>query len=199
MKTLVGRARATRVRERPRRGDAGAELRGDDINERANFASGGAAPVDSHEFGMSPYGCRHMAGNVAEWCVNEQPEGFTATGGSWESPPYVFSRYGALPSFYVSDKHGFRCVVTLAGASGNDQGAMRVRPEDDVPEYERTTAAEFAAILRFYATTRRRSTRRSSTTETDEWRREKIAFNGAGDDAPSPTSICRSTSRGPYM
>src|SRR5262249_6158924 len=48
----------------------------DALDARANFQGRGTMPVSSMEFGMSPYGCYHMAGNVAEWCVNAISGGF---------------------------------------------------------------------------------------------------------------------------
>jgi len=32
--------------------------------------------VDSMPDGASPFGCLHMAGNVAEWCLDSYDEGF---------------------------------------------------------------------------------------------------------------------------
>src|SRR5262249_18323361 len=43
---------------------------------RANLPGRGAVAVDQFEFGISPYGCYNMAGNVAEWCVNKWGDDF---------------------------------------------------------------------------------------------------------------------------
>ncbi len=56
------------------------------VERRANFGGRGTLPVESLEFGLSPFGCYHMAGNVAEWCRNPSDEGFATAGGSWERP-----------------------------------------------------------------------------------------------------------------
>ncbi len=76
------------------------------IERRANFSGRGTMPVDSLEFGLSPFGCYHMAGNVAEWCRNDSPEGFIVTGGSWEDPPYLFGNYGPYPGSYSFQQSG---------------------------------------------------------------------------------------------
>ena len=125
-----------------------------------------------------------MAGNVADWCANEQPgrlHGRAARG----SRAYVFGRYGALPNFYASDKHGFRCVVTLAGAWAAIRARCSSARRTTCP-YEPRTGAEFAAILRFYATTRRRSTRRSSRRARPTVAARENRFNGGATSAPSP-------------
>jgi iron(II)-dependent oxidoreductase len=88
------------------------------------------AAVNSGEEGQSPFGVRHMAGNVAEWVQDwfgfdyysimpeRNPKGPTtgrykgARGGSWKSHPNLLrtaSRNGALPD-QRSATIGFRCA-----------------------------------------------------------------------------------------
>jgi iron(II)-dependent oxidoreductase len=87
-------------------------------------------PVGSGEEGASPYGARHMAGNVAEWVQDwfgfdyyaitpdRNPAGPSnsrykgARGGSWKSKPMMLrtaTRSGALPD-QRSPTLGFRCA-----------------------------------------------------------------------------------------
>ena len=89
---------------------------------RANFEGKGTLAVNEYEFGISPYGCYNMAGNVKEWCLNEVSSGYISTGGSWKDPYYVFAYYGVHSGFYSSSLLGFRCVRN--SASGKiDQSA----------------------------------------------------------------------------
>lgn len=88
------------------------------------------AAVNSGEEGQSPYGARHMAGNIAEWVQDwlgidyyvimpeRNPRGPTAgryksvRGGSWRSDPAVLraaTRNGAVPD-QRSPTIGFRCA-----------------------------------------------------------------------------------------
>src|SRR5207247_6435622 len=53
---------------------------GETNEHRANFEGQGTVPVASMEFGMSSYGCYHMAGNVSEWCLNKRSSGFITSG-----------------------------------------------------------------------------------------------------------------------
>jgi iron(II)-dependent oxidoreductase len=88
------------------------------------------AAVNSGEEGQSPYGARHMAGNIAEWVQDwfgidyyvimpeRNPRGSTAgryksvRGGSWKSNPSLLrsaTRNGAVPDQRASTI-GFRCA-----------------------------------------------------------------------------------------
>jgi iron(II)-dependent oxidoreductase len=88
------------------------------------------AAVDSGEEGQSPYGARHMAGNIAEWVQDwfgtdsyvimpeRNPKGPTAgrykvvRGGSWRSNPNVLraaTRNGAVPD-QRAPTLGLRCA-----------------------------------------------------------------------------------------
>ena len=168
------------------------------IESRANFASRGPAPVQSFEFGASPYGAYNMAGNVAEWLLNPQAEGFTAAGGSWGDPPYMFGNYGAYPGFYSSDKLGFRCAFNSANGPG-DQGAMRFSPKD-VPTFSRTTQADLSGWLNYYRydeTPLEPST--VEAVETDEWRREKISYAGADDERAMAYLYLPKSSQKPFQ
>jgi len=88
------------------------------------------AAVDSGEEGQSPYGARHMAGNIAEWVQDwfgidyyvtmpeRNPKGpatgryKSVRGGSWKSNPNVLraaTRNGAVPD-QRAPTLGFRCA-----------------------------------------------------------------------------------------
>jgi serine/threonine protein kinase/formylglycine-generating enzyme required for sulfatase activity len=155
------------------------------LTHRANFKSSGTLPVDSMEFGMSPFGCFNMAGNVSEWCLNQRGDGFVASGGSWDDLFYLFGFHGAYPGFYSSNKLGFRCVKIAPGpASGTsyDQGAMRLS-EGDIPSYTPVSEPDFKALLSHYRYEKTPlEAQVIESSETAEWRREKIAYIGAGGD-----------------
>lgn len=155
---------------------------GGTVEGRANFRSSGTMPVDSFEFGISPFGCHHMAGNVSEWCLNEATEGFLTAGGSWGDLSYLFGYFGTFPAFYSSNKLGFRCVVNSADAK-SDQGAARIDTSKQVPIYEPTTEAVFKSMLSHYLYDRSSlNAEIIEVKETDEWRREKITYLGANDE-----------------
>ena len=82
---------------------------------RANFKEAGTMPVDSFEFGMSPYGCADMVGNVSEWCLEDYPgksPSKVIRGGSFRDKEWVTttSRWYERPDVN-NITVGFRCVT----------------------------------------------------------------------------------------
>jgi formylglycine-generating enzyme required for sulfatase activity len=152
----------------------------DDVEERANFKHRGTVPVDTMEFGMSPFGCHHMAGNVAEWCLNRRPEGFSVTGGSWQDHLTIFGSYGQYPGFESKDYLGFRCARTVGPAAG-DQGGMPIIDEDPDPPLRLVSKERFEEMLSHYRyDPTPLDPQVVEVKETNDWRREKVTFVGAG-------------------
>jgi formylglycine-generating enzyme required for sulfatase activity/predicted esterase len=152
------------------------------VEGRANFKSGGTAPVGQFEFGISPFGCHDMAGNVAEWCSNETSQGFVTAGASWDDQAYLFPYIGELPGFNNSNKLGFRCAMP-AGELRGDQGAMKFETTNPAPVYWTVSDAEFQPLLGYYRyDASPLDARVGDVTETGEWRREKITYLGAQEE-----------------
>ena len=166
------------------------------VEQRANFGGRGTLPAESLEFGLSPFGCYQMAGNVAEWCRNPFDEGFATTGGSWGDPPYQFSNYGTFPGSYSSGKLGFRCVRNAPGVTG-DQGAMPLHAVAAIPVYKPAGEASFRVWQEQYYRYRiRRSTRRllkSKRLKTGGARKSPTSVRRVS--ALSLISTCRSSMR----
>jgi formylglycine-generating enzyme required for sulfatase activity len=81
------------------------------IDDRSNFGMVGSTPVDQHRFGLSPYGCYDMAGNVREWLQEQAADGrFSVLGGSWQDPTYMFSTPNVerFPPGLANEAVGFR-------------------------------------------------------------------------------------------
>lgn len=163
---------------------------------RANCSSSGTLPVGSLEFGLSPFGCHDMAGNVAEWCRNETSEGFVTSGGSWGQPIYLFGYYGPYPGFSSSGQLGFRCVWSVA----EDESALAVNLDNEVPQYqpepEETVRAWFSQYDGSSAPLDDRVVDRQ---ETAAWWREKIAFIGADDEQAFAYLYLPKNAKPPYQ
>jgi Serine/threonine protein kinase len=159
----------------------GDQFPGDSFKDRANFDNAGTVPVNGDEFGISEYGAYNMAGNVSEWVLNEGADGYFATGGAWGEPPYTFSYFGVYPGLFESSKRGFRCVRLATADQAADQGGAKLQKDLTVQSYERTTDAQFREIARVYDYAKTPlDAEVIEAVEAPDWRREKIAFNGAG-------------------
>lgn len=152
------------------------------IVHRANFKGKSTTSVRSYTFGLSPFGCYNMAGNVKEWCLNEAPNGYFTAGGSWQDPSYLFANYGIFPSFYSSNALGFRCV-RAASDTAIEQSAMKINVERRTPSYTPVDAATFRSFLSFYHyDTRPLQAELLETKETPDWTRQKVSFAGRPDE-----------------
>ena len=152
---------------------------GDTLAHHANFENAGTMPVTSAEFGMSPFGAYNMAGNVSEWTLNDISQSHAASGGAWGQPSYTFAQYGLLPGFYSSERVGFRSARRL-DSSAADASAMRIEVEDAIPTYAPSSRASFDEWLTYYRYEKTPlDAKITDTTETADWRRETITFNGA--------------------
>ena len=82
----------------------------------SNFTGNSTVPIGSME-GISTFGIYDLAGNVREWCFNENVvngESFIL-GGGWNDPTYSFTDAGTQPSIDRSLSNGFRCIKVLPG------------------------------------------------------------------------------------
>jgi formylglycine-generating enzyme required for sulfatase activity len=149
----------------------------EDIEMRANFEGTNTKPVNSLEFGISPYGCYNMAGNVKEWCLNEMTGGFASTGGSWEDPYYMFATFGNFPGFFSSSSLGFRCVHTPAASSG-DQGAMKINLDKQTPTYVPVNDETYKTFLSHYKYDKKPLNAQIIKTITPDWIKETVSFSG---------------------
>ncbi|PYQ31422.1 MAG: hypothetical protein DMF57_14785 [Acidobacteria bacterium] len=153
---------------------------GVDASERANFLGKGTMPVDSMPFGVSPWGAYNMAGNVAEWCGNPKEPGFAFRGGGWNDAVYAFGQTGGYPAFFSSGSLGFRCVKDLYTDSG-DQGGFALSASGFAPQYHPVDDRGFAELRSRYNYPKSPlNARVVETTETRDWKREKIEYDVAG-------------------
>jgi formylglycine-generating enzyme required for sulfatase activity/tRNA A-37 threonylcarbamoyl transferase component Bud32 len=151
---------------------------GDTLTGRANFGRA-SLPTTSSEFGMSAFGAYNMAGNVAEWTLNDSSAGFLATGGAWGDPTYTFSQFGGRPGFFSSEKLGFRCAQN-ASDSAADQGGARIELTQEIPEYTGSSSQLLTTLAKSYRYEKAPlDARVEETIDAPEWKREKITFNGA--------------------
>jgi serine/threonine protein kinase/formylglycine-generating enzyme required for sulfatase activity len=153
---------------------------GQSFDRRANLNGRGTVPVGEYEFGISPYGCFNMSGNVKEWCSNQITGGYITTGGSFQDPVYMFAQFGAFDGFYSSPTLGFRCARSSSD-SGGSHGNFRIDVNKETPEYEAVDAKAFKSLLSHYNYDKKPvETKVIETVETEDWIREKRIFVGPG-------------------
>lgn len=148
----------------------------------SNFGKQGPAAV-GHYRGMSLSGAFDMAGNVKEWCWNEnEPGKRCALGGAWDEPSYIFLDLDAADPFDRSPTRGFRCMRSLSPSGPSPTTLGRIVPAFRDYKQERPVADEIFRIYKgLYAYDR---TPLNSVVEPVEdgsalWRRERIRFNAA--------------------
>ena len=170
------------------------------VEGRANFNGSGPAPVGSFAFGLSPFGCHDMAGNVAEWCLNATTAGFTTVGASWEDHPYLFPYIGAQPGLSSSGKLGFRCARLAATPVHGDQGAQRFDEAENIPTPTPANETEFRSLLSHYRYDQTPlAAQLLETRETGEWRREKISYLSASDERALAYLYLPKTAQPPFQ
>jgi eukaryotic-like serine/threonine-protein kinase len=171
----------------------------DSVEGRANFKSGGTVPVGSYVFGMSPFGCHDMAGNVAEWCLNETASGFATVGASWDDHPYLFPYIGEQPGLVSNSKLGFRCVRSADAVQG-DQGGGKLQTARQVPVYTPVSEVEYRGLLSHYRYDRTQlDVQVTNVHETGEWRRERITYHGANDEQAVAYLYLPKTAKPPFQ
>jgi formylglycine-generating enzyme required for sulfatase activity/pimeloyl-ACP methyl ester carboxylesterase len=153
---------------------------GVDAAERANFLGKGTMPVDSMPFGVSPWGAYNMAGNVSEWCRNPKEPGFAFRGGGWNDAVYAFGQTGGYPAFFSGGSLGFRCVKEPYSDSG-EQGGFALSASGFAPQYHPVDDRVFADLRdRYNYPKSPLNARVIESSETRDWKREKIEYDVAG-------------------
>ncbi|MEJ2678502.1 MAG: SUMF1/EgtB/PvdO family nonheme iron enzyme [Gemmatimonadota bacterium] len=153
--------------------------------DRANFSGDGPVPVDTHPFGISPFGAYAMAGNVKEWTANPIDNGRAVTGGSWADPMYVFSEFGNFDPAYASNSLGFRCARVRAtdARARRDQGTFAIDVGDRTPTYTPVGPETFKTLLSYYRYDPvPLKPQVLDTVETPDWVRLRLSYAGPNDE-----------------
>jgi eukaryotic-like serine/threonine-protein kinase len=149
----------------------------------SNFSGKGPAPVGQYP-GIGRFGASDMAGNVREWCSNEElgpGGGRFILGGGWNDAPYSYVERYAQSAWDRSVTNGFRLVTY------RDSPEALKKPQAPIArvvrDYSKETPvgdAEFKVYLRQYAYDRTPLNAVIEQTDTTEdWTRQKVSFDAA--------------------
>jgi dienelactone hydrolase len=153
------------------------------ITPLSNFSEEGPQAIGSNR-GISPYGTYDTAGNVREWCFNDNEQGDKkyVLGGSWDDPTYMFCDAYKESPFDRSPQNGFRCVKYLPDMFPKDHllAPPAELPVRDFAKEKPVSDELFQIFLRQYAYDKTDLNPEIDTIEEGEdWKKEAIFYNAA--------------------
>jgi len=155
----------------------------------SNIDAEAPAPVGSFP-GLGPYGTYDMAGNVKEWCWNEEDKTRYALGGDWDDVTYRFADDHVADPFARADYYGFRCMLSDAPLSDD---ALRAVPAI-ILDYNAESPVDDATFSIYRAMYNYDPRDLDVVVEkvddtAKDWRREKVSFAAAYGDERVPAWI----------
>jgi dienelactone hydrolase/predicted Ser/Thr protein kinase len=146
-----------------------------------NFGNSDTWPIGTSRC-VSSYGVHDMAGNVREWCWNENGEWRYLLGGAWNDPAYFFNWGFSQPPMDRSPSNGFRCMKYL-GKVDNQEALKSIAevPVIDFLKKEPVSDEVYKVYLDMYSYDQKElRSRTESVDESDkDWIKEKISFDAA--------------------
>jgi serine/threonine protein kinase len=149
-----------------------------DVTAISNFGGTGPARVGEYK-GLGAFGTLDMAGNVREWCRNEESGRRCVRGGAWDEPSYLFAAPDARDPWDRSPQNGIRCVRYDARAESG-LGAPVTRPPHDRAKQTPVSDDVFRLYrsLFSYDPSDLDARVEGIDQENSIWKREKLSFAG---------------------
>jgi formylglycine-generating enzyme required for sulfatase activity/predicted Ser/Thr protein kinase/predicted esterase len=167
-----------------------------------NFSNRDTWPIGTSRC-VSFYGVHDMAGNVREWCWNENGDWRFILGGAWNDPSYMFNFADSQPPMDRSPGNGIRCIKYL-GKADNQEALKAIAgvPFIDFLNKEPVSDEVYKIYLGMYAYDKKElRSRTESTNESDKaWIKEKVSFDAAyGGERVSAYLFLPRTGKPPYQ
>jgi formylglycine-generating enzyme required for sulfatase activity/dienelactone hydrolase len=167
-----------------------------------NFSNRDTWPIGTSRC-VSFYGVHDMAGNVREWCWNENGDWRFILGGAWNDPSYMFNFADSQPPMDRSPGNGIRCIKYLGKADNQDAlKAIAGVPFIDFLNKEPVSDEVYKIYLDMYAYDKKElRSRAESNDESDkDWIKEKVSFDAAyGGERVSAYLFLPRTGKPPYQ
>jgi dienelactone hydrolase len=146
-----------------------------------NFSDRDTWPIGSSRC-VGFYGVHDMAGNVREWCWNENGDWRFLLGGGWNDQAYMFNFAFSQPPMDRSPSNGFRCIKYLG--KDDNQEALKASieaPYIDFLSKEPISDEVYNIYLDMYSYDKKElRSRTESVDESDkDWIKEKVSFDAA--------------------
>jgi dienelactone hydrolase/predicted Ser/Thr protein kinase len=146
-----------------------------------NFSNRDTWPIGTSRC-VSFYGVHDMAGNVREWCWNENGDWRFLLGGAWNDQVYMFNYAFAQPPMDRSPSNGFRCIKYLG--TDDDREALSIRIDISYTDFlskEPVSDKVYDIYLDMYSYDKKElSSRTDSVDESNkDWIKEKVSFEAA--------------------
>jgi eukaryotic-like serine/threonine-protein kinase len=145
----------------------------------SNFRGGGPVPVGAHK-GLGPFGTLDLAGNVREWCWNENAGKRYLRGGAWDEPEYMFAALDASSPWDRSARNGIRCARYEVSEGSALRAPVTTRARDF--SQDKPASDELFTVYRSlyaYDPADLASRVEGLDDENAYWRREKVSFAAA--------------------
>jgi dienelactone hydrolase/predicted Ser/Thr protein kinase len=148
---------------------------------RGNFSDRDTWPVDASRC-VGFYGVHDMAGNVREWCWNENGDWRFLLGGAWNDQPYMFNWGYAQPPMDRSPSNGFRCMKYLGKDDSQEALKANIKaPYVDFLKKEPVSDEVYRIYLDMYSYDKKELRSRIESVEKSDkdWVKEKVSFDAA--------------------
>ncbi|MCA9734362.1 protein kinase, partial [candidate division KSB1 bacterium] len=150
-----------------------------DITPHSNISGRELKPVDS-KMGENRFGIYNLAGNVREWCFNDNWRGRFVLGGGWSDPPYAFNDAYAQSPFDRTEINGFRCIKYINENNKEKLTAFSELPWRDFMTEKPVSDETFSYFLKQYTYDKGPLNEQIVETENSEdWLKQKVSFTAA--------------------